>query len=786
MRVCIAEKPSVAKEIAQVIGAKQRRDGYFEGNGYQVTWTFGHLCTLKEPHDYDQTLKRWDLTTLPIIPVRFAIKLIDDDGVRKQFNTIERLLQSASEVINCGDAGQEGEVIQRWVLAKAKYNKPTKRLWISSLTDEAIRAGFQNLKESTEFDQLFAAGSSRAIGDWLLGINATRLYTVKFGGFKQMLSIGRVQTPTLAMIVNRYEEIQNFKPEKYWELKTKYKDVLFSAKQGRFKVKEKGEEAIKTIANKPFTVEDFSKKKGKELPPPLLDLTSLQVECNKKLGLSADQTLKTAQTLYEKKFLTYPRVDTTHLPNDQYKEIPSILKSMTAYQQQVAPLLGKPIRKSKKVFDDKKVTDHHAIIPTKITPRSLSQQEQAVYNIVALRFLAAFYPDCLVSKTEVLGKVEEIDFKATGKQILDPGWRVLFPKEKKKNDKDEEQILPEFQKGESGPHEPQLDEKETKPPKPFTEATLLRAMETAGKQVDDEELRSLMKENGIGRPSTRANIIETLFRRKYIRKVRKSIEPTPTGQQLIHTIQNDLLKSAELTGQWESKLRKIEDGEYQIDQFMTELKDMVTSIVNFVKYKQANFTIASAEEKTEKPKKKASPKAKALTCPKCKNHEMIKGKAAYGCTGFKDKSCDFTLAFEIEGKKLTDKQLESLILKGKTPVIKGFKKDGKTISASVILNDNFSPELTIQEDAPLICPKCGIGKLLKGKAAYGCSQWKEGCNFKVPFTFFNKTLSENQLKQLIQKGQTPLIKGFDKGDGQKINAKIILDPNKTPQFVEDN
>lgn len=587
MKVCIAEKPSVAREIANVLGAKNKKDGYIEGNGYQVTWTFGHFCTLKEPHEYYPQWKRWSLYDLPIVPPRFGIRLISNDGIEKQFNIIEGLLANAEAVINCGDAGQEGELIQRWVMQKAGCKCPVYRLWISSLTEEAIREGFQKLQNQSDFDKLYEAGLSRAIGDWLLGMNATRLYTLKYGQNKQVLSIGRVQTPTLALIVNRQLEIENFKPEPYWELKTIYRDTTFSVTKGRFNKdeKEKAEEALEKIKNEPFTITDITNKKGEEFPPRLFDLTSLQVECNKKFGYSAEDTLKLIQSLYEKKVTTYPRVDTTFLSDDMYPKIPAILKGMRDYTPLTTPLLQAKIPKTKKVFDNSKVTDHHAIIPTGLYSNNLTQQEQLLFDLIAKRFIAAFYPNCKISTTTVLGETAGVEFKVTGKQILEPGWRVVFSKEKETTDEekekeaDEEKTLPIFIKGESGPHEPSLTEKQTQPPKYYTEATLLRAMETAGKLIDDEELRDALKENGIGRPSTRAAIIETLFKRNYIRKEKKNLYATPTGVELIQTIHSELLKSAELTGIWEKKLRQIERKEYEAKVFIDELKDMVKDIV---------------------------------------------------------------------------------------------------------------------------------------------------------------------------------------------------------------
>ena len=593
MIVCIAEKPSVAREIAKVLGANASHDGYMEGNGYQVTWTYGHLCTLKEPQDYTDYWKRWSLSALPMIPPRFGIKLRENDTYKKQFAVIEQLMQAADGIINCGDAGQEGELIQRWVMQKAKATCPVQRLWVSSLTEEAIREAFANLKPQDEYQSLYEAGLCRAIGDWLLGMNATRLYTLRFAQAKgQILSIGRVQTPTLAMIVKRHFEIKNFKPEKYWVLSTVYRNVTFSSTKGKMKNLEEGQKAMDAIKGKDFTVTDIQQKAGTEAPPRLFDLTSLQVECNKKYSFSADDTLKHIQSLYEKKLTTYPRVDTTYLSDDVYAKCPQILQGITPYAPLVQPLMGKKLKKSKKVFDSSKVTDHHAIIPTGQNPQnvSLSIDEKRVYDMVTRRFIAVFYPDCKFSTTTVLGEVEEVEFKATGKQILDEGWRVVFggrseqSDESEQSDKsdDKEQTLPKFEQGEHGPHEPTLTEKQTVPPKPYTEATLLRAMETAGKMVDNEELRDALKANGIGRPSTRAAIIETLYKRQYISKVRKSLEPTPTGIALIGVIQEELLKSAELTGQWEKKLRDIEAHKFSAAQFIDELKQQTVQLVQEV------------------------------------------------------------------------------------------------------------------------------------------------------------------------------------------------------------
>ncbi|MBO7139318.1 MAG: DNA topoisomerase 3 [Prevotella sp.] len=668
MIVCIAEKPSVAADIARIIGAGYRHNGYYEGNGYQVTWTFGHLCELKAPGDYTDMWKTWYLSSLPMIPQRFGIRLKEDEGVKKQFAVIEKLFHEADAIINCGDAGQEGELIQRWVMQKAQVTCPVKRLWISSMTDEAIREGFANLKDQTEYQTLYLAGLSRAIGDWLLGMNATRLYTLKYGQNRQVLSIGRVQTPTLALIVNRQKEIDNFKPEPYWVLATVYRETIFTATKGKFTSKEEGEQAFQTIAGKPFTITDVQKKNGKETPPSLYDLTSLQVECNRKFGFSAEMTLNVIQQLYEMKLTTYPRVDTTFLSDDVYAKCPQTMNGLyqvrfagvAPYAELVKPLGGKPLKKSKKVFDSSKVTDHHAIIPTGQIPGPLSDVQRKVYDLVARRFIAVFYPDCQYAQTTVLGKVEEVEFKVTGRTILDPGWRAVYTgtekaetpennedAEKKKDE--EERTLPPFVKGESGPHEPTLTEKWTTPPPYYTEATLLRAMETAGKLVDDEELRAAMKENGIGRPSTRAAIIETLFKRHYIRKERKRLVATPTGMELIDLIHEELLKSAELTGIWEKKLRDIEHKKYDPAQFIDELKQQVTDIVGQVIADQSNRRIAFTEEKpATKTKAKSESKKKApiqesaptdplvgQPCPLCGKGHIIKGRTAYGCSEWK-------------------------------------------------------------------------------------------------------------------------------------------------------
>lgn len=666
MIVCIAEKPSVAKDIARILGANSSHQGYMEGNGYQVTWTFGHLCCLKEPNDYTDRWKRWSLGQLPMIPERFGIKLIDDDGIKRQFAIIEQLMQAADSIINCGDAGQEGELIQRWVMQKAQAHCPVQRLWISSMTDEAIREGFRTLKSQDDYQSLYVAGLCRAIGDWLLGMNATRLYTLKYGQNRQVLSIGRVQTPTLALIVERQKEISNFQPEPYWVLSTIYRDTTFTATQGRFSSEEEGRAAFSTIEGKPFEVTNVSKKRGTEAPPHLFDLTSLQVECNKKFSYSADQTLKLIQTLYEKKLTTYPRVDTQYLSDDIYPKCPSILNGLKGYGALTQPVLSKPLPKSKKVFDTSKVTDHHAIIPTGVAPIGLTDMERNVYNLVALRFIAAFYPDCKFSTTTVMGQVEKVEFKTSGKEILEPGWHVVYGKEAQENDDDsksqEVKTLPTFVKGENGSHTPTLTEKQTTPPKYYTEATLLRAMETAGKFVEDEELRAALKENGIGRPSSRAGIIETLFKRNYIRRERKNLIATATGIELIDTIHEDLLKSCELTGIWEKKLRDIEHKRYKADDFIQGLKQQVNKIVVDVLSDNSNRHISTVQEADQKKKKRSS-----------KPHK------------------------------------EQTLSKSKAPT---------------------EPSLLPIEGSA--CPLCSSGRIIKGKTAYGCSNWKQGCNYRVP------------------------------------------------------
>lgn len=701
MIVCIAEKPSVAKDIARILGATTSHNGYMEGNGFQVTWTFGHLCTLKEPNDYTENWKHWSLSALPMIPPRFGIKLIDDDGIKRQFSVIERLMQAADCIVNCGDAGQEGELIQRWVMQKAQAKCPVKRLWISSMTDEAIREGFNSLKDQSEYQPLYVAGLSRAIGDWLLGMNATRLYTLKYGQNRQVLSIGRVQTPTLALIVNRQKEIDSFVPEPYWVLSTIYRDTLFTATKGKFTTKEEGEQAFATIADKPFEVTGVSKKNGNEAPPRLFDLTSLQVECNRKFSYSAETTLNLIQSLYERKLTTYPRVDTQFLSDDIYPKCAGILTGMRGYEQYIQPLAGKKLPKSKRVFDTSKVTDHHAIIPTGVPASALSDMERNVYDLIARRFIAVFYPDCKFATTTVLGKVEDVEFKVSGKEILEPGWRTIYaqqpshpnnpstpqslnpqPSSSEDDDKqDEERTLPTFVKGESGPHTPTLTEKWTTPPKYYTEATLLRAMETAGKFVDDETLRAALKENGIGRPSSRAGIIETLFKRHYIRRERKNLIATATGIELIDIIHEELLKSCELTGIWEKKLRDIEHKKYEAADFINELKQQVTEIVYDVLRDNSNrrVTITTDEDlKKAKKKKTAAPKKTAAKSAATSSTASTKNAAASPQPATSEPSAD-----------------DSII--------------GTT------------------------CPVCGKGTIIKGKTAYGCSNWKNGCTYRVAF-----------------------------------------------------
>ena len=696
MIVCIAEKPSVAKDIARIIGATASHNGYMEGNGYQVTWTFGHLCTLKEPDDYTPMWKRWSLGSLPMLPPRFGIKLIDDEGIRRQFAVIEKLMQKADGIINCGDAGQEGELIQRWVMQKAQAKCPVRRLWISSMTDEAIKEGFQTLRDQQDYQPLYLAGLSRAIGDWILGMNATRLYTLKYGQNRQVLSIGRVQTPTLALIVNRQKEIDQFVPEPYWVLSTVYRDTLFTATKGKFASKEDGEQYFAQIADQSFVVTKVEKKPGKEAPPHLYDLTSLQVDCNKKYSMSAELTLNIIQSLYEKKLTTYPRVDTQYLSDDIYPKCAATLKGLRGYESLALPLLQQPLPKSKRVFDTSKVTDHHAIIPTGVPANNLTDMERHVYDLVARRFISVFYPDCKFSTTTVLGETGGVEFKATGKVIVDPGWRVVYAKEvqpvddnAQKNEQ-EERTLPPFEKGESGPHAPTLTEKLTTPPKYYTEATLLRAMETAGKFVDDEALRAALKENGIGRPSSRANIIETLFKRKYIRRERKNIVATPTGIDLIDVIKEDLLKSCELTGIWEKKLRDIEHRQYDAALFIDELKAQITQIVKDVLADSSNrrLTLLGDDDLKAKHKKKKTAKTSAKSQTQEKTTATSAAKSAS--------------PIPIKGQASTQPL-------GETPA---------PVADAVV----GSP-----------CPKCHQGHLIKGKTAYGCSRWREGCDYRQPF-----------------------------------------------------
>lgn len=688
MKLCITEKPSVAKDIAQILGANTRRDGYYEGGDYKVTWTFGHLCTLKEPGDYDDRWKRWALGVLPMIPARFGIKVIPDKGIERQFQVIENLISEADEVINCGDAGQEGELIQRWVMQKASIKCPVKRLWISSLTDESIREGFAHLQPESNFNNLYHAGLSRAIGDWILGMNATRLYSLKYSSPGNVLSIGRVQTPTLALIVQRHFEIENFKPEDYWELKTLYRGAVFNATAGRFKSPEEAQSTLDEISALPMVIKDVQEKKGREAPPRLFDLTSLQVECNKKWGWTADETLRLIQSLYEKKVTTYPRVDTTYLSEDIYPKVPGILGNMTPYASLTAPLLGAKLPKSKKVFDNSKVTDHHAIIPTGQSPTVLVGNERKLYHLIALRFIAAFYPDCKFLSTTVMGEVGKTGFKATGKVIEDAGWRKIYenttPDADEANQNREEnpddRILPDFKVGESGPHEPSLQKRTTQPPKYYTEGTLLRAMESAGKTVEDEELREAMKENGIGRPSTRAAIIETLFKRKYIYRNRKSIMASQAGIDLIATINEELLKSAKLTGLWENKLRRIERGDYSAADFIQELKTLINEIVINVLSDNSKSKIfiessspksggkdssLSAEDKSPKPTKPRAPrttKFEQVECPLCGQGHILKGKTAFGCSRFRE-GCTLRLNFTEYPETLTPAKLKKQLAK---------------------------------------------------------------------------------------------------------------------------
>ena len=850
MKVCLAEKPSVAREIAQVIGADRRMDGYYEGNGYQVTWTFGHFCQLKEPDDYRPEWKRWNLHDLPMIPEQFGIKLMRrDEGVVKQFNTIKRLLDAATEVINCGDAGQEGEVIQRWVIHEAKCRKPVKRLWISSLTEEAIRQGFQNLRDGKEFDSLYQAGRSRAVGDWLLGLNATRLFTLKYTTYqdKQLLSIGRVQTPTLALLVDRHHEIRNFKSEPYWVLKTEYRGTTFTrinteAEQqqaqdapdeqsrlralGYFVKEDEAKAALAAVQPAPLTVTSVEIKKGRESPPRLFDLTSLQVQCNNQLGLSAEDTLKIVQALYEKKAVSYPRVDTTFLPDDIYPKIPGILRGI-GYQNLTGFLLERKIPKTTKVFNNNKVTDHHAIIPTGSGGPG-GGLESSVYDIITRRFIAAFYPDCEVSNTTVLAEAAGYLFRVRGRQILSPGWRVVYgdptqqtapnqgsasakptlPQAPGTNNQAPEEddvvstLLPSFTKGENGPHQPRLESKMTQPPKDYTEASLLRGMETAGRNIDDEELRLVMKESGIGRPSTRAAIIETLFKRNYVRRDKKRLLPTPTGIELIGLIRNPTLKSAELTGQWEQKLRQIERNELPADQFLEELKGLVREMVQEVKTERGGrmVTSGSAEKAlAEAPKitsaatqtpgtKHQAPSTSLGNCPACQTGHILRGKTAFGCARFRE-GCQFRLPTEILGKKLTDSQVKSLFTKGRTQLIKGFVTGaGEKLDGALVLDASLNPELvpaaeskptTATDPGQVPCPVCRLGTMLKGSSAYGCSRFREDCQFRVPFEWGGKKLTDRQLRQLLRRGETGIIKGFlSAKTGKKYDAALKVDEGR--------
>ncbi len=765
MKVCIAEKPSVAREIANILGANTKRDGFYEGNGYAVTYTFGHLCTLLEPKDYKSHWKSWDLNNLPMLPERFDTKVTGDAGIKKQFNIVKSLFEKADVIINCGDAGTEGELIQRWVINQCNYKGEVQRLWISSLTEEAIKEGFKNLKPAKQYDNLYYAGFSRAIGDWLLGLNATRLYTVKYGGFKQVLSVGRVQTPTLAMLVNRFKEIQDFKPQPYWELQTKYRNTLFNYEDGRFLKQEDGQILANKVKESDFEIVSVIKKKGKEYAPKLFDLTGLQVYCNNKFGFSADETLKIVQKLYEMKVVTYPRVDTTFLPNDLYPKIHGILSKLTNYSEVIQPLLRNKIKKTKRVFDDKKVTDHHAIIPTGIQG-NLQYSQQQVYDIITRRFIGSFYPDSDVSNTSVIAKAAEVPFKTTGKEIINKGWRVVFETEESKVKKELNQqlTLPSFVKGEKGPHEPSFLEKETKPPRNFTEASLLRAMETAGKQVDDEDLRELMKENGIGRPSTRASIIETLFRRKYIERKKKLVLPTQTGIDLINIIDNELLKSAELTGRWEKRLKEIERGEFNAGTFINNMKKMVDELVyevrsNTSKKRISSHVIPNKIEQSTSEKIKPKKTLVGKTCPKCKRGKMIKGSSAYGCTEYKN-NCDLKIPFEIYGKKVSENQLIRLVNKGCTTNLKGFKTDIGKVEGLIRFDKNFKIKIETKQTVEanlvknssdkIICPKCTKGTILKGKTAYGCSNYNNGCNFIFTFENIKKIANGKPLtKELV-------------------------------------
>jgi DNA topoisomerase-3 len=770
MKVCIAEKPSVAREIATILGANTKRDGYYEGNGYAVTYTFGHLCTLLEPKDYKPHWKSWDLNNLPMLPQKFETKVTSNDGIQKQFNIVKSLFDKADVIINCGDAGQEGELIQRWVINQCNYKGKVQRLWISSLTEEAIKDGFKNLQTSEKYDNLYYAGFSRAIGDWLLGLNATRLYTVKFGGYKQVLSVGRVQTPTLAMLVNRFKEIENFTPQAYWELQTTYRNTNFNYEDGRFLKQEDGQILADKVKEADFEIVSVTKKKGKEYAPKLFDLTGLQVYCNNKFGFSADETLKMVQKLYEMKVVTYPRVDTTFLPNDVYPKIAGILSKLTNYSKLTQPLLGQKIKKSKRVFDDKKVTDHHAIIPTGIQT-NLQYNQQQVYDIITKRFIAVFYPDSDVSNTSVIGKVAEIPFKTTGKEIITKGWRLVFETEESniKKEMNAQLTLPSFVKGEKGPHKPSFLEKETKPPRNFTEASLLRAMETAGKQVDDDEMRELMKENGIGRPSTRASIIETLFRRKYIERKKKLVLPTSTGIQLIDLIDNELLKSAELTGRWEKRLKEIERGEFNAGTFISNMKKMVDELVYEVRSNKSKVRISSTAvtsstvEKSPVKKTKSIKQVTGKTCPKCNKGTLLKGSKAFGCSDY-NKTCDFLMPFEFLGKKISENQLIRLIDKYCTTNLKGFKTKNSKVEGLIRFDENYKFKFELKktvtsstfekssQSETITCPKCKKGTVLKGKTAYGCSEHKSGCDFLFTFEKIKKIANGKPLtKELVLK-----------------------------------
>lgn len=762
MKLCIAEKPSVAREIAQVIGAKTRHDGYLEGNGYRVTWTFGHFCQLRDPEDYDPAWKRWHLANLPMLPARFDIKVMTDEGVRKQFATIKRLLGEATEVINCGDAGQEGEVIQRWVLRAAGYRGPVRRLWISSLTEDAIRQGFTKLRDGAEFDLLYEAGKSRAVGDWLLGLNATRLFTLKYAPQGQVLSVGRVQTPTLAMVVERWREIENFKPDTYWELKTRYRDVTFGSSahpNGRFEKQEEAQAALAQVTGHDLEVTDVETKRANEAPPRLYDLTSLQIECNQKLNLSADDALKVIQGLYEKKLISYPRVDTTFLPDDVYEQLPGILRGLSGrYGEFTTALLSQPIRKTSRVFNNNKVTDHHAIIPTGASPGGLGGVEAGVYDLVARRLLAALSPDCVVSNTTVLAQSNQHPFRVRGRQVLEPGWRAVYggtadeedpakaarqrtkSKAKKLADGDgdddsasaEEEltVLPIFKQGERGPHQPALEQKQTQPPKPYTEATLLRAMETAGRLVDDDDLKQALKENGIGRPSTRAAIIETLFKRQYIRRERKRVLPTPTGIALINLIRNPTLKSAELTGQWERKLRQIEAGTLPAADFTRELSNLVSALVREVVMDNRTPAMPKMQAPVASPAKAPPP------APVLKERTPRAGESAAA-----------PVSKPAGRKAAASKPAPAPVAPGSTPA-----------------------------GALGRCPACQHESIVRGKAAWGCARFREGCQWKLPFESRGKKLTDATLKTLLAKGETGKLTGFTGAAGEKFSARLILKP----------